>query len=192
MNKSLNDALPEQVGLLWTALILGICIEISLVCCKGVARKSPTNMILLALFTLCWTYVIGAICALYSAEVVLTAALMTMVLSISLMVYAYFTKTDFTTCCGPFVCWGLLLIMTISMLMSVISMLVFSYTATWYPFAAGFGVIVGGLFLLIDTQLIVGGRRHELSIDDYVLGALMLYLDIIYIFLELLKLFGRK
>ena len=117
---------------------------------------------------------------------------MTMVLSITLMVYAYFTKTDFTKCCGPFVCWGLLLIMTISMLLSVISMLVFSYTAVWYPFAAGFGVIIGGLFLLIDTQLIVGGRRHELSIDDYVLGALMLYLDIIYIFVELLKLFGRK
>ena len=71
-------------------------------------------------------------------------------------------------------------------------MLVYSYTANWYPFAAGFGVIIGGLFLLIDTQLIVGGRRHELSIDDYVVGALILYLDIIYIFLELLKLFGNR
>ena len=189
---TLNESLPNHVGILWAAIILGICIEIALICCKSVARKSPANMILLTLFTICETYMVGTLCALYSAEVVVTAAFMTMVLSITLMVYAYFTKTDFTKCCGPFVCWGIILIMTVSMLLSALSVLLFSYTAQWYPFAAGFGVIIGGLFLLIDTQLIVGGRRHELSIDDYVLGALILYLDIIYIFMELLRLFGSN
>ena len=53
-------------------------------------------------------------------------------------------------------------------------------------------MIIGGLFLLIDTQLIVGGKRHELSIDDYVIGALILYMDIIYIFVYMLKLLGNR
>ena len=179
-------------GLFIAALIIAIFIQCAIVCCKSVARTSPTNYLLLTIFTLCWTFVIGVICATYSAEVVLTAALMTMVLTVSLTVYAWFTKSDFTQLCGPFVCFGLLLIICISMMMSILSFLVFSYTEKWYPFASAFAVIVYGLFLLIDTQLVVGGRRHELSIDDYIIGALVLYLDIIYIFIELLKIFGNR
>ena len=116
-----------------------------------VARKSPSNYILLTVFTLCWTYLVGFICARNDASIVLTAALMTAVLTVALSSYAMFTKNDFTKICGPFVCWGLILVFTISMLMSVLSMLVFTYTDTWIPFAAGFGVIIYGLFLLIDT-----------------------------------------
>ena len=34
----------------------------------------------------------------------------------------------------------------------------------------------------------MGGTKHELSLDDYIIGALMLYIDIIGLFLELLRL----
>ena len=125
-----------------------------------VARKSPSNYILLTVFTLCWTYLVGFICATYDATIVLTAALMTAVLTVTLSCYAMYTKNDFTKICGPFVCVGLLLVFTISMLMSVLSMLVFTYTSNWIPFEAGFVVIIYGLFLLIDTQLVVGGGKH--------------------------------
>ena len=117
---------------------------------------------------------------------------MTMALTVTLTIYAMTTKRDFTELCGPFMCMGLILIFSISILMSILSMFVFTFTETWYPFAAGFGVIVYGLFLLIDTQLVVGGGRYELTIDDYIIGAMILYLDIIMMFLELLKLFGGR
>ncbi|CAF1426994.1 unnamed protein product, partial [Rotaria sordida] len=39
------------------------------------------------------------------------------------------------------------------------------------------------LFLAVDTQLIMGGKRHEISAEDYVFASLVLYIDIIYIFL---------
>ena len=48
-----------------------------------------------------------------------------------------------------------------------------------------------GFYIIYDTQLIVGGRKHELSYDDYIIGALMLYVDIIGLFLELLELLNR-
>ena len=185
-----NEPTYAAIGI--AAAVLAMVLQCTLLCCQKVARKSPTNYVLLTLFTLSWVYLIGWICAMYSKEVVLGASLMTMILTISLTVYAFFTKSDFTALCGPFACWGLLLIITISMMMSIISMLVFSYTEVWYPFATGFAVIIYGIFLLIDTQLIVGGKRYALSIDDYIIGALILYLDIIMIFLELLKLFGRR
>ena len=157
-----------------------------------VARSSPTNYILLFVFTLCWTFIVGVICAMYDAQVVMMASMMTAVITVTLTTYAFFTKSDFTQFCGPFACWGCLLIIFVSMFMSVLSMFLFTLTEVWYPFAAGFGVIIYGLFILIDTQLICGGKRYELTIDDYIVGALILYLDIIMLFIELLRLFGRR
>lgn len=191
-NESVNDNITAYSGLYITCLVLGIAVQCTLVCCMKVARSSPVNYILLTVFTLCWTFIIGYICALYNAEIVMSAALMTAAITMALTTYAMFTKNDFTTLCGPFMCWGLLVIITVSMMMSILSMLVFSFTETWYPFAAGFGVIIYGLFLLIDTQLVCGGGRYSLTIDDYIVGALILYLDIVMIFLELLKLFGNR
>jgi FtsH-binding integral membrane protein len=51
---------------------------------------------------------------------------------------------------------------------------------------------VYSLYLIIDTQLILGGRKAELTLDNYVLGAAMLYIDIIQLFLQILKIIGSK
>lgn len=51
----------------------------------------------------------------------------------------------------------------------------------------GAGALVMMLYLAIDTQLIMGGRRYELSEEDYIFGALMLYLDIVNLFLFILR-----
>ena len=47
-------------------------------------------------------------------------------------------------------------------------------------------------FLAFDTQQVMGGRKHEISPEDHVFGAMMLYVDIIYIFLFLLQIFGKS
>ena len=189
---SLNEGIYDMWYIAIPALMIEISIFCTLICCKHVARKTPTNYILLGIFTLCWTFLIGWICSAYDAGVVLMAAGMTAIITVSLSIYACFTKTDFTVLCGPFLCWGLLLIIAISMTLSLLSMIIFSFTETWYPFATGFAIIIYGLYLIIDTQLIVGGGRHSLSIDDYIIGAMILYMDIIYLFLKLLELFGRR
>ncbi len=48
-------------------------------------------------------------------------------------------------------------------------------------------VILYGTYLIYDTQLLVGGRRQQYTEDDYIIAAIQLYLDIIIIFLEILK-----
>jgi FtsH-binding integral membrane protein len=72
---------------------------------------------------------------------------------------------------------------------------IFAWIA-WIPvlhsFYCALGCIIFGIYLVIDTQLIVGGGRYELSLDDYVAGALLLYIDIIQIFLYILSLLGGK
>ena len=54
------------------------------------------------------------------------------------------------------------------------------------PICSFFGAIAGGVYLIIDTQLIIGDGRHaQFDIDDYIWGAMCLYLDILRIFLEI-------
>ncbi len=56
-------------------------------------------------------------------------------------------------------------------------------------------IIIGAvysIYLIIDTQLIIGGRNQELSLDNYILGAAMLYIDIIQLFLQILRLLGDR
>lgn len=47
-------------------------------------------------------------------------------------------------------------------------------------------------YLVFDTQMIVGGRKHEMSPEEHIFGALCLYLDVINIFLALLSIFGGR
>lgn len=54
----------------------------------------------------------------------------------------------------------------------------------------GLGVLLFGIYIIVDTQLIVGGRSAELEIDDYFLGAMLLYIDIVSIFIYILQLLG--
>jgi FtsH-binding integral membrane protein len=65
----------------------------------------------------------------------------------------------------------------------------------WFDFLTNlyccFGVILFGIYLVIDTQMIIGGRRFEISTDDYVLAALVLYIDIIQLFLYILRMLSR-
>ena len=55
------------------------------------------------------------------------------------------------------------------------------------------GSIIMSLFIVHDTQLIVGGKHRKAQLDtkDYVMGAMTLYLDIANLFLMLLRLFGE-
>ena len=47
-------------------------------------------------------------------------------------------------------------------------------------------------YLIIDTQLIMGNRKSALSLDNYVMGAALLYIDIIQLFLNLLRILGDR
>ena len=49
------------------------------------------------------------------------------------------------------------------------------------------GIVVFGLYLIYDTQLILRKYGLKYSIDDYIIAALNLYVDIIEIFIYILR-----
>ena len=65
----------------------------------------------------------------------------------------------------------------------VLSLFSFLFGPTMRMIYCGIGVIVFGLYIIFDTQYIIGGERRQYSInkDDYILGAMILYIDIINI-----------
>ena len=107
---------------------------------------------------------------------------MTGIIVVSLSLFAWLTPMDFVIM-GPI----LILCIFLSLMMSLIFFFVFSAKAM-NAFYYGIGVLIYSIYLVIDTQLIMGGKRYELEIDDYILAAFILYTDIIMIFLYILRL----
>ena len=183
-----NEAMqmPTMGATAMGLLFLSIVIEIAIVCCQSVARKTPTNYIMLFAFTACQAFVFAYICAFYPTDKVLSAAGTTALVTVALTFYACTTKTDIT------ICGGLLYIMVIAMFFLIFASFFMTFVSWWHPLISSLLVVFYGIFLIYDTQLIAGGHKYELSMDDYIVGALLLYVDIMMLFLELLKLFGGR
>ena len=129
------------------------------------------------------SYIVSAICATYDPNIVIMAAIMTTGVTLALTIYAMTTKTDFT------VCGGLLFVLVMSLILFGLFALFFNVKIL-YTFYCILGVIVYGIYLIMDTQLVMGGKTHQISMDDYILGAFILFIDIIMLFLYILRIFG--
>ena len=46
-------------------------------------------------------------------------------------------------------------------------------------------------YLIIDTQLIMGDRKYQMKLDNYLMGATLLYANIVGLFLNLLRILNR-
>ena len=170
----------------WLALVasvLALVISCVLSCVPSVARSVPTNYILLFAFTILEAYSVAYTCAtVKDSMVVLAAAMMTAAVVVGLTLYAVFTPTDFTKCGGTMTVIGCAFM--------VFSLFSFLFGPTMRLIYCVLGVIVFGMYLIFDTQYIVGGERRQYSIskEDYIMGAMILYIDIINMFLFILEL----
>ena len=53
------------------------------------------------------------------------------------------------------------------------------------------GCLIFSLYLIYDTQIMLGGKhKYSLSPEEYIFAALNLYLDIINLFLYILRIIG--
>lgn len=164
--------------------IVGFIITLyALACYPKVARSVPINYILLAIFTICMAYVVAVISSMYSYRTVTAAAILTLLMAVGLTAYAWYTKTDFTMLGGMLFVCSLLLVGAI--------LLGIFITSRWYHALIAAGIVaLMSIYIIYDTQLIIGKHSQKFMIDDYIFAALSLYLDIINIFLALLQLIG--
>ena len=58
---------------------------------------------------------------------------------------------------------------------------------------AAVGALIFMLYIVMDTQLMLGGKhKYSLDPEEYVFAALNLYLDVINLFMYILSMVGSK
>lgn len=154
----------------------------SMVCLYKKCRKVPLNYILLGTYTLSHSYMIAAITCLYKQDIVIAAAICTLGMFVALTCYACFTKTDITKMGG---------FLSSATMMIMLGIILFSFFANKVGYLIICCVMVAllSIWIVHDTQLIIGGKHRaaELGLDDYCLGALMIYSDIVTAFIYILQ-----
>lgn len=179
----LKEFVIANPALLWVAWGFAFIFILIITCFPGVAQTYPNNYLLLAAFTMVEAFIIGIYTAMHNTMAVLIAAGVTCLITIVLSIYAATTKTDFSGM-GIYLLVALVGIMGIS-IAAIITGIGWLMTL-WLVL----GVVLFSFYLVYDTQLIVGGKHQQyaFTVDDYVLAALCLYLDIINIFMYILQL----
>uniref|UniRef100_A0A7N5KFE9 Protein lifeguard 2 n=2 Tax=Amniota TaxID=32524 RepID=A0A7N5KFE9_AILME len=123
----------------------------------------------------------------YNTTSVLLCLGITALVCLSVTIFSFQTKYDFTSCQG--VLFVMLMVLLFSGIILAIT-LPFHYVPWLQVIYAILGAVVFTMFLAFDTQLLMGNRRYAMSPEEYIFGALNIYLDIIYIFSFLLQIFG--
>jgi len=149
-------------------------------------RKHPTNIILLTIFTLATSFMLGVICSIYTAQSVALAGGITAITCTLVAVLATTTKIDFTRWYGVFlsILWGI----SLWKLLFALPLRIPEVDRAYASLGAGLFILI----LIVDIQMIVGGKRMVVNPEEYVFAAMQVYLDIVNIFLEILKIVGKR
>ena len=176
--------LMSNPGVLVGAIAGSLISMIALVCCKC-DKTVPLNYILLTIFTLCESVIVGHICMrVPNPMIVCEAAALTGAMVTGIFVYACCSKTDFTVF-GP-------LLFELGLMFCVLGIFIALFAPGMHIYLAFAGVILFGFYLIIDVQLLVSGsfgghRKYQIDEDSYIMGAMAIYMDIINIFLYILE-----
>ncbi|XP_071355083.1 protein lifeguard 3-like [Trachinotus anak] len=174
-------------GIYWASFVVYFLVYCILICCKEPRRRFPWNLVLLGIFTLALSYMSGTISSYYDTKAVFLAMGITAVVCIAVTIFCFQTKVDFTSC-GGFLCIAAILLMIIGIVTAIV--LSFQYVPWLHMLYAAIGAVVYTLFLVYNTQLLIGNRELAISPEEYVYGALSLYVDIVHIFLFILQISG--
>ena len=178
-NQALSGNLVVFSSLLF--LVLFLC----LACCRGLSRKVPYNYLFLLGITICEAIACAIASSIYSFQIVALALLLTIVATLAITFYACTTKNDFSTCRV-----GLYVIFSQMFTIGIIAVL-FRIRALYAFYTFGMTGVIG-IYLVYDTQLILGKLGVGYSVDDYIFATLEIYMDIIRLFLLILRILGNS
>ena len=151
----------------------------------NLGRKVPLNYLSLFIITICMSLMLALFAINYSFPIVVFCVLLTIVSSVSITVYAYNTTTDWRYVRG-------LCVVILSQCIGFILM-VFILSITFLEMVCCFFfTLLFGVYLVYDTQVIMGKYGEVYSLDDYIYASLEIYLDIARLFMVILSAIGKQ
>ena len=174
-------------ALTWISFIILFTTIIIIACFDKIAKVFPYDYGILTIFTVCQSYILGAMCIQFDSNIVIMAGIATIAITLTLTLFAFQTKYD---CTGM----GGFLLSSLTGLIVIQIVNIFVKSSSIQLMAASFGLIIFSGYLVYDTQLIVGGthRKYQFSTDEHVFATINLYLDVVNIFINLLQLLDNK
>lgn len=144
-------------------------------------RRWPWNLVLLGLFTLAESYLVGVVSSLYDTRIVINAFVITMVVFFGLSAFAVQTRYDLTSWL-PYLCASLFALIALGFigLFTNSTRIELAYSII--------AVVVFSGFILVDTQVIM----TQFSPEDEIAASIELYLDILNLFLNILRLLSSS
>lgn len=160
----------------WTFLLSFVITMGTLVALFIKRRDHPVNLILLTLFTLAESYTIGIIVSMYDVATVLEALFITLTVMIGLTVFTFQSKRDLSiSSSGLFIGLWILLLGGFMQIFIQSTKLEFALCIA--------GAVIMSIFIVYDTRLLM----HTLSPEEYILATINIYLDVINLFLYILR-----
>ena len=181
--EAFNNFILDHLYLVVVACFLELFFFISLICFRNSCKKVPHNYILLFLFTFSMSYILCFMCVIISKVAVLIASISTASLVGGLAIFSACTNRDLTTKIALIVyvpIAGLLIIIFASAFPVYITQLFVSLII----------VMIFGIYLMYDIQKLIGRFEDAYTVDDYIIAALEIYVDVVFIFKELLIVVG--
>jgi len=178
-----TDFILNHLFLVIIACFLELIFFIALICFRPFCKKVPHNYILLFLFTTTMSYILCFMCVIVSKVAVLIASISTGSLVMSLAIFSACSNKDLTTKIA------LILYVPIAGLLIIVFASAFPFYITQL-FVSLVIVMIFSVYLMYDIQKLLGRFEEAYSIDDYIIAALEIYVDVIFIFKELLIIIG--
>jgi FtsH-binding integral membrane protein len=185
--------LVSHLFLCQLSLGLTMAVACGIMCAPHLMRQFPTNYMVLFVFTLFEGILVGFVSAAYTAGSVVMCAAATVLIFMGLSVYAWKTTSDFTGM-GPYLMGALLSLMAFGFVITIADMCGMHIPHSGLAYAL-IALVIFVFYIIFDTQMMIGeynGHKNQFGVDDYVLAALTLYLDIINLFLQILRLMGDR
>lgn len=162
------------------AMISTLALTLLMSFSTSLRRQAPLNLAILGLYTVCQGFLVGLVSSHYEVEEVLYAITITAAITFGLSIYATTTKEDFTMKGG--------MLFSAIMALSIGSLISIFYRGEFFMLILSIGgAAVFSMYIVYDLQMIMGDRKLSISAEEYIFAALTLYVDIVRIFMELLK-----
>ncbi|KAK6930063.1 Bax inhibitor 1-related [Dillenia turbinata] len=148
-------------------------------------QKHPLNLVFLGLFTACLSVTVGVTCANTDGQIVLEALVLTSAVVSSLTVYTFWASRkgkDFSFL-GPI------------LFSSLVILVVVGFMQMFFPFGPAINAIYGGIGAIIFSGYIVYDTENlikRFTYDEYIWASVHLYLDILNLFLTILRMLNQR
>ena len=158
------------------------CAFVPLLAAQGARTRFPLNIAMVLLFTFAMGVMLAPVLYVYNARqpgIIVQAAALTVGAFGVLTLYAFLSRRDFSA-------WGGFLVVGLWVLIGTSLLNMFFYSTAAELWIASVAILLFSGLLIFDTWRL----RNVFGPDDYVIAAVQIYLDLLNLFMAILRVLG--